>query len=141
MALDTHTIQISANVFQRLRIQAQIDKKTVDEVAEQTLSQALPPALDDVPEKWRADLVQMQAMSDDMIWRIAKTNLSTDRVSLYDSLNDAKVEGELSSSEQEQLEILQEESNMLMVRKSYAWLLLKSRGYDTPDPYSQSTYE
>lgn len=135
MTLYTHTIEISENTFQRLNRQAQIKQTTVNEVAEQALNRALPPSLEMVPERWRADLQQMQMMSDEMIWRIARTELSAERSELYDRLVATKTERELSASEQGQLDILHEESDMLMIRKSYAWLLLQSLSYHTPDPF------
>lgn len=141
MALNTHTIQISEHIFHRLSSQAKIAQKTIDEIVEQALNQALPPSLEHVPEKWRDDLQQMQAMSDDMIWRIARTVLSAEREELYETLLAARDERELTAAELEQLHILHEESEMLMVRKSYAWLLLQSRGYNTPDPYNEASYE
>jgi hypothetical protein len=47
----------------------------------------------------------------------------------------------LSPAEEQQLETLQEESDLLLIHRSYAWLLLQSRGHKTPDPYSLASYE
>mgnify|MGYP003453925374 CR=1 FL=1 len=83
----------------------------------------------------------MQSMSDEMLWRIARSVLPTKRIELYDMLLETKEQRTLSPSEDEQLEILHEESDMLMIRKSYAWALLKSRGFEIPDPYTAEAYE
>lgn len=140
MTIYTHSIQVSENTFQRLHRQAQAKQTTVSELAEQAIEQALPPSLDHVPKRWRADLEQMQTMSDETLTRIARTEFSAERVDLYDTLLDINRERDLSPSEREQLDTLREESDMLTLRKSYAWLLLKSRGHKIPDPYSNSAH-
>ena len=141
MTLYTHTIQVSEQTFQRLFLQAQAKQTTVNELAERALTRALPPSLDHVPERWRIDLQQMQSMSDEMLWRIARTELPADRVALYDTLVEASQQHTLSPAEQQQLAVLHEEADLLLVHRSYAWLLLQARGHKTPDPYSLSTYE
>ncbi len=102
MTLYTHTIQVSEQTFQRLFRQAQAKQTTVNEVAERTLTRALPPSLDHVPERWRADLQQMQRMSDEMLWRIPRTELPAERVALYDTLSEASQQRTLSLTEQQQ---------------------------------------
>lgn len=141
MSLYTHTIQISEQTFQRLFLQAQAKQTTVNEVAERALNRSLPPSIDHVPERWRADLQQMQSMSDEMLWRIARTELSVERVELFDTLVEASQQRTLSPAEQQQLNILHEEAEILLIHRSYAWLLLQSRGHKTPNPYSVATYE
>lgn len=141
MTLYTHTIQVSEQTFQRLSIQAQAKQTTVNELAERALNRALPPSIEHVPERWRADLQQMQLMSDEMLWRIARTELPAARVQLYDTLVEASQQRALSPVEQQQLATLHEEADLLLIHRSYAWLLLQSRGYKTPDPYSLATYE
>jgi hypothetical protein len=89
MTLYTHSVQISERTFQRLFQQAQAKQTTVNKVAERTLTRALPPSIDHVPERWRADLQQMQTMSDEMVWRIARTEWPVERVELYDTLVEA----------------------------------------------------
>lgn len=141
MTLYTHSIQISEQTFQRLFRQAQAKQTTVNEVAERTLTRALPPSIDHVPERWRADLQQMQTMSDEMLWRIARTELPVERVEAYDALVEAGQQRTLSPSEQQQLDVLREEADLLLIHRSYAWLLLQARGHKTPNPYSATTYE
>lgn len=141
MTLYTHTIQISEQTFQRLFSQAQAKQTTVNEVAERALNRALPPSIDHVPERWRADLQQMESMSDEMLWRIARTELPVERVELYDKLVEAGQQRTLSPAEQQQLGILHEEADLLLIHRSYAWLLLQARGHKTPNPYSISTHE
>ncbi len=141
MTLYTHTIQISEQTFQRLFSQAQAKQTTVSELAERALSRVLPPSVDHVPEKWRADLQQMQQMSDEMLWRIARTEMPVDRVALYDQLVEAAQQGTLLPNEQQQLDALHEDADLLMIHRSYAWLLLQSRGHKIPDPYTFSVLQ
>lgn len=113
----------------------------MNEVAECVLNRTLPRSIDHVPERWRADLQQMQGMNDEMLWRIARTEWPMERVELYDNLVEASQQRALSATEQQQLDILHEEADLLLIHRSYAWLLLQSRGHKTSNPYSMSTYE
>lgn len=141
MTFYTHSIQISEQTFQRLFQQAQAKQTTVNEVADRTLNRALPPSIDHVPERWRADLQQMQSMSDEMLWRIARTEWPVERVKLYDALVEAGQQRTLSPIEQQQLDTLHEEADLLLIHRSYVWLLLQSRGHKTPNPNSVYAYE
>ncbi|MEZ4733485.1 MAG: hypothetical protein R3E79_40835 [Caldilineaceae bacterium] len=136
MTFYTHSIQISEQTFQRLFRQAQAKQTTVNEVAERTLTRALPPSIDHVPERWRADLQQMQSMSDEMLWRIARTEWPVERIELYDTLVEAGQQRTLLPAEQQQLDVLHEEADLLLIHRSYAWLLLQARGHKTPHLYS-----
>ncbi len=140
MTLYTHSIQITEQTFQRLFRQAQAKQTTVNEVAERTLTRALPPSIEHVPERWRADLQQMQTMSDEMLWRIARTEWPVERVELYDTLVEAGQQRALLPAEQQQLDVLHEEADLLLIHRSYAWLLLQSRGHKTLNPSSIATY-
>ncbi|MCP4360067.1 MAG: hypothetical protein GY796_18840 [Chloroflexi bacterium] len=141
MATYTQTIHVSDRLYQRLNRQAQADRKTVDEFAEQMLERTLPPPVGNIPERWRADLEQLQTMSDQMLWRIAEAEISEQREDLYDFLLHARLHRQLTASEQEQLDILRDETDQLMLRKSYAYLLLHNRGHQIPDPYDVTSYE
>lgn len=141
MTVYTHTIQVSEATFQRLQQQAATKQKSINAFADEMLNQTLLPTLDHVPEKWRTDLQQLQTMSDGTLWRIAKTEMPEDKIALYDDLLQANSHHLLSPTEQEQLTLLREEADLLMIRRSYALLLLKWRGHTIPDPYSLTTYE
>ncbi len=140
MTLYTHSIQISERTFQRLFSQAQANQTTVSELAERALIRVLPPSVEHVPPRWRTDLQQMQQMSDEMLWRIARADMPANRVAQYDQLVEAAQQEILLPNEQQQLDTLQEEADRLMIHRSYAWLLLQSRGHKIPDPYSMATY-
>ena len=102
----------------------------MNQVAERVLNRTLPRSIDHVPERWRADLQQMQSMSDEMLWRIARPEWLAERVELYDTLVKASQQRALSPAEQQQLDILHEEADLLLIHRSYAWLLLQSHGYE-----------
>ena len=70
-----------------------------------------------------------------------RDRFSDARTDLYDLLLAIRLERDLNASEQEQLAILREESEQLMLRKSFAYALLRERGHDVPNPYDVGVYE
>lgn len=102
---------------------------------------SIPPSVDHVPERWRADLQQMQGMNDEMFWRILRTEWQAERAALYDTLVEASQQRTLSPAEQQRLDIVHEEADLLLIHRSYSWLLLQARCHKTPNPYSVSTYK
>jgi predicted transcriptional regulator len=142
MTLYTHTIRVSDTLYRRLNRHAEADHKTVDEVAEQMLTRVLPSALEtDTSLDQQVDIEQLQMMSDGVLWRIAQAEFPEQRTLQYDELLAARLERSLSDAEQEQLDILREETDALMVRKSAAYALLHQRGHILPNPYDVATYE
>lgn len=142
MTFYTHTIRVSDTLYRRLNRHAEADHKTVDEVAEQMLTRVLPSvgARGDAPAQ-QADIEQLQMMSDGVLWRIAQADLPEQRTEQYDELLAMRLERPLTDAEQAQLDILREEADALMLRKSAAYALLHQRGHAIPNPYDVATYE
>lgn len=128
----THTIRVSQDVYQQIQSLAAAKQQSVDALADETLQRSLPPALEQLPSRFHADLVQLAHMSDDMLWRISDVELPVKKVAAYEKLLTINSERELSQQEREQLDILREEADLLMFRRAYALLLLKRRGHQMP---------
>lgn len=71
-------------------------------------------------------------MDDTVLWQVARTELADDKAVLYEDLLDKNRRDELAQGEQESLEMLREEADMLMLRRAYAYALLKWRGHRIP---------
>jgi hypothetical protein len=67
-----------------------------------------------------------------MLWQIAQADLPDEKAVLYESLLERNQNDELQPAEQEALETLREETDLLMLRRAYAYTLLKWRGYRIP---------
>ena len=133
MTTYTHTIRVSQAVYQQFLSLAEAKQRSVDALVDETLQRSLPPALGKIPLRFRPDLQQMAFMNDDLLWRISRTDLPDDKISVYEKLLAANSEYLLSDIEQNQLDTLREEADLLMFRRAYALLLLKRRGHQMPN--------
>lgn len=92
------------------------------------------PSLDKAPQQYRADLEALEALTNQELWRVSQEVLPP---SLQHELSDLLRENEretLNSVGEARLDTLLQESNRLMLRKSYALALLKWRGSKVPTP-------
>ena len=67
-----------------------------------------------------------------LLWQIARRDLADDRIALYEDLLAKNQDGDLKADEQSALNVLREEADLLMLRRSYAYALLKWRGHRIP---------
>ena len=87
---------------------------------------------DDLPSELKQELEAMAALSDDELWRIARSTMKASRVALYDTLLENLHLNALTPEGQQQLEQLRHEADSLMLRKAHAFVLLKNRGVQLP---------
>jgi len=105
----------------------------VDDVVLQSIRAGMPPTLDKVPERFRADLSALDRLKDEMLWQIAQTELSDEKSDLYQFFLEKNQQKALTQAESKTLDILREEADLLMFRRSYAFTLLKWRGNRVPN--------
>lgn len=137
MTVYTHSIHVSQAVYRQIEMLAKMQHRSVEMVADETLKRLLLPAVDHIPQRFQADLQQLTLMSDGMLWRLSDVDLDDNKATLYEALLELNQARQLSPDEQNQLDILREEADLLMFRRSYALLLLKRRGYDVSTPPEQ----
>ena len=126
------TLRLPEDLYQQLRHKAETSKQALSKIALQSLRAGMPPTLDQVPERFRTDLQELDQMSTEMLRQIAQADLPDEKVALYESLLEKNQNDELRQAEREALETLREESDLLMLRRAYAYTLLKWRGYPIP---------
>lgn len=126
------TLHLPEDLYERLRKKAESSKQALSDIALQSLRAGMPPALDQVPERFRADLQALDQMSDDLLRKIAQADLPDDKAALYESLLEKNQNEALSQAERETLDTLREEADLLMLRRAYAYTLLKWCGYRIP---------
>jgi hypothetical protein len=103
-------------------------KQPIQEVLVKILQAGLP-SLAKVPPEFQPELETLEILSDEELWKVAQSTvpaIQQDR--LNDLLQKNQAEG-LSQAEQDELDQLHTEANRVMLRKSYAYVLLKWRGY------------
>jgi hypothetical protein len=127
------TVRLHDDVYQQLAKTAELSEQPIDLIIEQSLQHSLPPLLKEVPAEYQADVYPLLEMDTVALQNEVKQVLDADRWAEYDQLLAKKKTG-LSHREERRLEDLRREADILMLRKGYAAVLLKRRGYAVPSP-------
>ena len=106
-------------------------KRPIEEIVQANLHHTLPP-LDDVAADEAELLARMSTSDDASLWQEAKAVFQPEIRSEFQELLNDKRDGELKDSDKLRLRSHMDEYGRLLVRKSYAWLLLARRGYSVP---------
>ena len=125
-------IELPPLLYQRLQRLSELTHRPLQRLVIQTLENNVPVLPDDLPEQKRQLLIQLEALDDEMLWQVAYSRYLADKQREYSRLLAQHKTGSLSEVEQIELEQHQEQANQLMLRKSYAFVLLKWRGYTLP---------
>ena len=128
----TYTIRLSDIIVQYLTHVAELTKQPVDAIIEQSLAHSLPPLVDNIPNELQSDVYPLLQMSDADLQKELRRVFPAARWEIYEKLLEKKKSATLSSKELTQLETLRHEADVLMFRKGYAAVLLKSRGHRLP---------
>jgi uncharacterized protein YjcR len=126
------TLTLSDSVYEALRYQAQAQKKSVQQIAEETLRAAM------LPEKTlqlplEAELQALAEKSDAELWHIAASQLPLAKMRRWQRLMAKHEAGNtLTPDEEHGLDRLIEEGERLTALKSEAYALLQRRGHRLP---------
>ena len=128
------TLQLPEDIYKQLSQKAKSSRQALGEVALQSLRAGMPPALDRIPARFQDDLQTLDRMSDGLLRQIAQADLTDEKAALYESLLVKNQEQSLAPAEQTTLDTLREEADLLMLRRAYAYTLLKWRGHNILSP-------
>lgn len=133
MATQTHTITLSEAFYQQLARQAQAEQRGVDEWIQAALRRHIPLSVeDDLSPELQRELAALADLSDEALWQIARSTMSSDSVAIYDMLLERRQAGSLTDEGQQWLARLRQEAEHLTLRKAQAYALLQQRGYRLP---------
>ena len=125
-------IQIPDALYRSLQRMAQLMRHPVEEVVTRALESSVPPLPENLPEAMRADLLTLENLSDDDLWRVARGAVSEAHARRHGELLAKNRAGTPSVEEQAELAQLRTQADQLMLRKAYAYALLKWRGHRLP---------
>jgi hypothetical protein len=131
MTFQTVTLKMPTPVYRRAQNAATALRRPMEEVLVDTLSVALPP-LDDVPQEMVSELAAMIALSNEALWKIARSVMPTKKQTILRSLSRARRKRELPPPETRKLRELQQEYGRITLRKAQAYALLHHRGLYSP---------
>ncbi len=127
------TLELPDDVYERVRRAAKGMNQPVEK-ALVSIVRAATPSLDRVPAEYRAELEGLEDHGDDELWRISQARIAPAKQRRLERLLDKNQREVLTDREREALAGLRSEGDRLMLRRSYAVLLLKYRGHRVPKP-------
>ncbi len=132
--MTTITIELSEPLFEKLQRAARLTRQPVETLVEQSLAVSLPPLLEDVPAEYQKDVFPLLKMDVADLQREVQRVFPPERWRRYETLLEKKRETGLTEAERDELAALRREADVLTLRKGYAAVLLKRRGYHVPAP-------
>jgi hypothetical protein len=119
-------------LYRRLERLSELTRRPLEDLVVQTLSVGVPPLPDDLPAEMRQDLMALEDLDDDALWQVARSEASPERWEQHRLLLEKNRLRTISAPEQATLARLRQEADQLMLRKAYAYVLLKWRGHRLP---------
>jgi hypothetical protein len=110
---------------------AQATQQSVEELLVTALQAALP-TLEGLPPDVAQPLVALESLDDQALWRVMLETVPLDQQHQLHDLLIRNQDGTLTDVEREQLAILQQQADLVMLRKARAAVLLRFRGKRVP---------
>jgi hypothetical protein len=126
------TLELPKALWEWAERTATTTQRPVGKVLVDSLAATMPPPLDDVPDEFREELVQLETKTDKELWAITRRTMSPKRLHHYDDLLEKNRNGELTAQEQRKLEKLRQDADHFMLMRARAFVLLQWRGYRLP---------
>jgi len=128
----TVTLELPKTLWEWAERTATVTQRPVEKVLVDSLSAAMPPPLDDVPEEYREELVLLETKNDADLWAITRLRMPPELIRQYDDLLEKNGGGTLTIQEQSALEQLRKNAERIMLMRARAFVLLQWRGYRLP---------
>lgn len=132
MSLQTMTVCLPENIYRRLQRTSEMTRRPLEDVVLQTIRGNLPPVVDDVPSDLWDEMASLQNLNDEALWLAARKPLGSGQWQRHENLLRKNQDGTLTSTDQDELAGLRADTDRFVLRRSYAFALLKWRGYTLP---------
>ncbi len=127
------TLNLPEEIFHHLARMAELTHQTIESLAIQSIKTNLPPTVENAPLEMQASLQAMQTLSIEELLKIAKSQVTTPQQQRLFVLLERNQETEsMNLEERQELRELGVAADQLMLKKAYAWALLRWRGYRIP---------
>jgi hypothetical protein len=126
------TLELPKDIYEHVRRAA----RGMNQPLELTLVkivEAATPSLEKVPPEYRAKLEALEDLSDQQLLKIARSRPSALEQRRLARLLDKNRRSALTEREQQTLAGIRASADQQMIRRSYAYLLLKFRGHRIPN--------
>ncbi len=132
MTVQTLTVPLPEPVFRYLKQIAVATRRPVEQIAQESIVGNLPPAVATLPAEMQRELLKFQVMPLDELHGIAASQVSPAQQARHQQLLEKNTTGTLTSAERNELAELRTLADHLMLRKAYAWAVLRWRGQLIP---------
>ncbi len=129
MSTQSITLDLPENVYRRLQLMAKTIHQPLEEVVFQSIKGNLPPLSDDIPPEWRDDLGELQHLPDAALWTVTRESLPDKQWNRHQQLLEKNQVETITKTEQKELDNLRAITDRFVFRRSYAFALLRWRGY------------
>jgi len=125
-------LPLPENLYLRLLQVAQATQQSLTDVLLYAVQVGSPPSWEDAPAEFQADLAALDRLSDEALWRIARSHQKEGTMERYQALLDKNANERLTEAERAELTQLRKEADRRMLRKAHAAALLRWRGHTIP---------
>lgn len=126
------TIDLPEAIFQQLVRIAELTHQPVEVLVAQSVISNLPPSVDSASPELQPDFLRMQSLTNEALLAIAQSQVEPHQYERQTELLAKNEAGLLTVDERQELAALRQVADHLMLRKAYAWSLLRWRGQRIP---------
>jgi hypothetical protein len=126
------TIELPESILHRFAQIAEATQQPLADLIAQSVVSNLPPSAENAPSEMRAELLEMQTLSVEELLAIAQTQAASTQHEHHAQLLDKNKAEELHPEEQTELTDRRHSADRLMLRKAYAWSILRWKGHKIP---------
>lgn len=126
------TLELPEPIFRQLARIAEATQQSVEALALQSIASNLPPHPDNAPPEMQVELLEMSTLPIEELLAFAQAEVEPQQHDRHVKLLDEDRAGLLTPEERQELINLRLAADRLMLRKAYAWSLLRWRGYRIP---------
>ena len=128
----TVTIKLSDTLYSQLRRAAELSNQPMETIVVESLAHSLPPLIEDIPTAYQTDIYPLLAMNTRQFRAEVTRVFPKNKWQQYEALLAKKKTDPLTAVEEARLTALRREADILELRKGYAMVLLRRRGYTVP---------
>jgi len=129
----TITLTLPDSFFQPIQRTAQATNQPIEELLLHALQASLPP-LEGLPDDLRENLTALEMLDDQSLWRVMGETVPAQLQHELSTLLERQQSASLTATERERLTTLQQQADLVMLRKARAAVLLRFRGKRIPTP-------
>jgi hypothetical protein len=126
------TISLPESVLRQLTRIASATHQPIESLITQSILSNLPPSTDNVPPEMQAELLEIQTLSIEELRAIAHSQIDPVQYERHAELLRQNEDNLLTSEERQELANFRQAADRLMLRKAYAWSVLRWRGHRIP---------